>query len=700
LSALLFVAIFPSHLSAQNNPFKIDDELFEVYKRAFDNRTTQLGLQVADTLRTMSVRKGDKKAECLAYVIYMQHYRLARDEKGLLRAIDNLKRVSRRNGYMQYYYYGPQTYITYLLNNGRSMEAMQENIKLEKEAFAEKSNYGILTCMKNTAHIQTARDNIELAYQYNLKALDFQLRYVPDQDPAPLYNELCNYCRITGDYAKAMEYNDLALKSARLHITEGRALLFRCLILYDMHRYDEFRECYARWQKVGTEISKSDAIYVAMMICKYMVDGNTAGALGMADSLSRPDSRYIWKARIYHRVGDYETAYDMMHLGSQMHDSIINALQTSDIAEMNTRIGRELLEQQLESKQREAMTLQLKHVEQQMVLERQKTENEHLKLSNRELEIEKYRDSKKIADLEHAHQLVLLQDEKNKTHYQQRMTVFVTITSLIVLNILLFALLKHRLMLVQIRQKNAELEVARDEADSANRMKTAFIQNMSHEIRTPLNSIVGFSQLLATPGLHITDADAQEYSRLIQNNSEQLTSLVNELLSLADLESSKNTIVKAPAIVNDMCREAMSAVRCAVPDGVELRFVTDASDEMMVNTDALRVKKVLTNYLTNAAKHTAEGYIELRCSLADNPGRLTFSVTDTGCGVPPEKAGEIFNRFEQLNSFDVGMGIGLNLCSVIADRLDGSVSLDITYTGGARFLFVIPIEDVHLPLTA
>ena len=126
-----------------------------------------------------------------------------------------------------------------------------------------------------------------------------------------------------------------------------------------------------------------------------------------------------------------------------------------------------------------------------------------------------------------------------------------------------------------------------------------------------------------------------------------------------------------------------------VPQGVRLYFTSEIPDSHHVTSDGKRIQQVLVNYLTNACKHTTEGEIHLHCSVSEHPGKLTFSVTDTGIGVPKDKAELIFKRFIKLNQFAQGSGLGLNICLMIADKLGGKVYLDKEYTGGARFVFVI-----------
>ena len=237
------------------------------------------------------------------------------------------------------------------------------------------------------------------------------------------------------------------------------------------------------------------------------------------------------------------------------------------------------------------------------------------------------------------------------------------------------------------------LKKARVMAENASNLKTAFIQNINHEVRTPLNAITGFSQLLCLPDGCISDQEKSEYLSYIMNNTQLLTVMMNDMLTITDMENSHYNIEKLPADLNEMVRQAVKAVEAKVPKGVELICRPGLADEARFVTDGIRVQQILINFLTNACKHTTSGEIVIGSSLEENPGKITFYVVDTGPGVPPEQAEAIFERFVKLEANKQGVGLGLSICRLVAKILGGKVWLDTGYTKGARFVLAIPRQD-------
>lgn len=238
----------------------------------------------------------------------------------------------------------------------------------------------------------------------------------------------------------------------------------------------------------------------------------------------------------------------------------------------------------------------------------------------------------------------------------------------------------------------SDMETVRQKATAADNMKTYFIQNLSHEIRTPLNAIVGFSDLLVRPGVEMSDEEAQSITKLISSNSEQLTTLVSDILDVSNLQSGQVKLRLEEYHVNEVLQYALKTVEGREEEGVKLYWTSDVDDNHKLYTDVTRLRQLLVNYLTNACKYTSQGEIHLHCSTSEIPGSLVFSVTDTGSGVPKDQAEAVFSRFEMLNSMKQGTGLGLNICRLIAQNLNGEVWLDTNYEQGARFMFSHPIN--------
>lgn len=226
-------------------------------------------------------------------------------------------------------------------------------------------------------------------------------------------------------------------------------------------------------------------------------------------------------------------------------------------------------------------------------------------------------------------------------------------------------------------------------------VQKVYLQNMSHDIRTPMNAICGFSQILCNKQIRdmLSENEIAEYGVIIQSNTDLLSTLVNDILDISDMESGKYRLNIGMCCVNDVCRKAISTVKYRCPEGVKMYMTTDVPDDYTIQSDSKRVEQVIMNYLTNAEKHTDTGEIRVHVSLDENPGMVTFSVTDTGEGVPPENAELIFKRFEKFNTINGGTGLGLPICRKIAQQLGGEAKLDLTHQGkGARFIFTHPVR--------
>ena len=276
--------------------------------------------------------------------------------------------------------------------------------------------------------------------------------------------------------------------------------------------------------------------------------------------------------------------------------------------------------------------------------------------------------------------------EMEKRLNRVRTTAIVTVVIALTLLLLLgyWYLMNRRL-----KRKNEELAIARDKAQESSRMKTEFIKNISHEIRTPLNILSGFSQVMAQPDVELPKEIRYEASEKIVENTNRITSLINKLLALSET-SSRNRIDRNDTVgINQLCHSAITMSRVGDNLFYHFNFTSDFNDDEQILTAESYAIQAISQLLDNAMKFTPEGgKIQMTCTKTD--GLVMISVEDNGCGVPAEKAEDIFKEFVQLDEYQTGTGIGLTLSRNIARGLGGDLILDLSYSQGARFILTLP----------
>ena len=255
---------------------------------------------------------------------------------------------------------------------------------------------------------------------------------------------------------------------------------------------------------------------------------------------------------------------------------------------------------------------------------------------------------------------------------------------------LIFLLVLGGKKIFRLKRSQMRQEAMKEKAVQAIQRKNMFLSNMSHEVRTPLNAIVGFSAVLTDEDESFDDESRREFSEIIKVNSFQLLKLINDILDFSDFENDNITFNIRTHDAVKLCNEVVETVMASRKLEVEMRFDTDLS-VLMLDTDDARLRQVLINLLVNATKFTEQGSIVLELKMAD-AGTALFSVTDTGCGIPPEKQHLIFERFEKLNDFVQGSGLGLSICQLIVKYMNGKLWVDSGYTRGARFCFTHPLK--------
>ena len=624
------------NLAAQNNPYQLNDECYEHFSRAELLLGKEGFSEANQDLLNSAIANGDTKAQTLYYVERLKHACRSipnhtrtthEQDEMILKYQEDLKRVSEKYGFVQYFYYSYEIVQNYFYNHDqqtRTMELLQE---MQRTAIDRNDEYGQWMCYRYLVALYIAQVDYITAKGYILKALKIHENtsdpLIKKQSVARLYCDLSDTYRIGNDSVKL--YINKAVKASQLHLDTLRCEYHLAKIAAfdkDVEAYHRHRDYCLKDPRLHTISSTAPLLFETL---DSIIEGHFDYEHINALAFSRVrEVKFI--ANVAEVYGYKDQAFDIERLLVQKFEIQLAIADQSRIAEYDVRLGRDLLQAELDDKAQEVSR--------------------------------------------------------------------VTRIAVILLAILLVGVLIGLLIYVHsLHRHNKQLKEANDRVIQADAAKTRFVQNMSHEVRTPLNAIVGFSQLLSLPDGSFSPEEKDEFAGHIINNTKMLTMLLDDILNTTAMDSGNYRIQYEEGECGFMGQAAISSAEHRLQPGVTMRYEQDFEGPFTFKTDPRRVQQILINLLTNSCKHTTEGEIVLKCSLSENPGEVSFSVTDTGSGVPADQAEKIFERFAKLNEFVQGTGLGLSICRDIAGRMGGRVYLDTTYKkGGARFVFVLPVK--------
>ena len=625
--------------SAQNNAYGIDDECYVLFQRAeilAGTVSDEEFNQVNDSLLHTALAKKDNKAQVLYYVERLKHFiRIpVKDENRILKAFEELKTMALSYGYKQYFYYAYELVQNYYYNNGKANTAIELLQEMQANAIEQSDAYGMWYSSRYLAALYLDMSDYISAKKYILQSIKV---YNETEDPTVKRQSINRaYCDLADTYPVLSDSMRIcinkAIENSIMHLDTIRCDYYLAVIAAldkDVKKYTELRDkCLA-----------DDYLHLVSSTAKTMFQ--------LIDE--------ILEDKINEK--DLESVESLSSMREMKF--VVNIAEIYGYENMAFRLEKRLME----------------------LMEAQFAKSNQLNLAELDAKMGNN---------------VLTADLAQKSQQLARTTLILTIlVTVILLGLLAFSysqVIGLRRRRIRDQRMINELTAANKKAEFANAAKTRFVQNMSHEVRTPLNAIVGFSQLLSLPDDALSPEEKQEFSNHIMSNTRILTMLLEDILNTTDMENGQYKITYDEGEVHFMCRAAITSSEHRLHPGVQMLYEPESEEPFTFRTDSQRVQQILINLLTNACKHTSNGQIVLASSLTAKPGYVTFSVTDTGPGIPTDQAEAIFNRFTKLNNFVQGTGLGLSICREIATLMGANVYLDTTYTaGGARFVFEVPI---------
>ena len=630
---MLFTRIPSGH--AQTETYKnVDSTLYAYYRWCNNNIRDSVVLLKADTLFRLAGEKNDIRMQAVALSFKADHYYFNNELDSLKAWIPRVQAFARANEQPTYYFFTWSRLILYYTKHGQYTLAQYELERYMAQAEQDDYKPAIAEAYKQLGHIYRTRGLKETAADYYRKAIGF------------------------------IEENNLNKFSLPILYSE------LATVLIDTERYEEAAE---ELEKGKARLTLPEYIWPLKLkqVILYSRTGRSAEARTLFDQIRQGHDGYLTTASLTEAQLAINLAEHEFGRALTTLDKLIGLSKETGHSETYFyKLFQTRAETYAETGNYEAAYKSQKH---------------YLDLYRKKVGDDNERNLGEFATLLDVSRLDVEKAELQRQTQEVRLhrtQLGIAALSVILLLTVLFLVFTARM--------NRRLAHAKRAAEASNRMKGVFIRNITHEINTPLNAIVGFAELASTAPENDPERDA--YIDIIRENSGFLQKLVDDVLYIADLESSDTPPVSAQADINACCRECIRGLSKHGMAETAIRFLPER-EKFTAGTSCVLLTKALTELLRNAVRFTGQdGTVSLSYAVAQDGRSVTFAVEDSGPGVPEGEQEHIFDRFVKIDPYGQGLGLGLSVCRLIARTLGGDVRLDTRHAPGARFLLTIPVE--------
>lgn len=634
---------------------EVDSVLLAYYNRCNKITRNEELIPTADTLFRLAGKLDDRRMQAAALSYKVDHFFYAGPKDSLFYWIDRGKEFCRAEKQFVHYYYIWNRLVSWHTQRHEFNLALNELRRLQTQAANDDFKPAIGNAYRRLGDIYNTKNDLAAAVSQYTKAIDyFESNQLEDHNLALLYCNLANVYTAVNRFDDAEDMLNKAQERIVVPSQQFMMEMLRVRLYLQMNRLDRAKElldkCFAA-QKEGRLPSSLQRSLYECQASYLQKTGRTKEALhiyrrlleqmqrqGVDPEIYTPYlSQILGASRILRDTATYFHTDSLYHAAIKLLSSEESSIALGEFATMLDveKLNRENTEIELAAQQQRLRYNILVSVILAGIL---------------------------IVSVVFG--VVQLRTSRRLRHSQE-------------------ALMRKN---DELARSEESLRMAKNEAEQASRMKSVFIRNVTHEIHTPLNAIVGFAPLVADK-IAPHDAEARAYMEIVQDNSRYLQKLVEDVLTLSDMESLAGMPHVEPVDADEVCRRSIERAGAPKP-GVEVRY---EGCTLSVVTNPLGLSQILTNLLHNALKFTDRGSVTLACGEGPD-ATAEFSVTDTGCGIPADKRELVFERFVKLDEFRQGMGLGLAVCRLIAEKLGGVLFIDAGYRDGSRFVLRIPLR--------
>lgn len=552
LTAVAWIVVCISGM-AQNNPYKISDSLYPLYQEAYSQRFTPECLDLSRELYDKAVKIGDKKAQCLALVIPLQHYRVTDSEADFENAVTALQEKAIETGYNQYFYFAMTTKVNHLINRKRFHEAYAFVEKMN--AYARKHNniYGLYTGVFAIGQIHMARYELHQAVENFRKAIEIGVKYLPDQDMSNAFRYMAQCYEDMFDYEKMLNCALEGYSLAKAPSFKKRILRTICYATFCLDRRDVFYRYYDiyRQLKGGKVDPKSSEIEESeMAMLRMILDGKYEEAREVMEANKNKKDFHYHRAKM--QLFRHQCRYDSLVnikkeiflYNVQKRDTVTTSplamieanfinygqeYENNRLAMAHQQALYEQQEAELLSNNLELANAQLTLNNSTLELSRMKQNADHIRLSTQRKQLEADHLRNKIDESR--------ADSETTKVRRWALTIFITVFSVAAV----LYILHRRLMMRRLKATHISLEAthralkeAHKKAVAVDIAKTTLVQNTSEEVKKPLNEIVRLAHLITDKQHNMSREQLVKMSQNIRNNTNELLKYIGDAIEKAE----------------------------------------------------------------------------------------------------------------------------------------------------------------------